>query len=357
MKRGGDPVALAVVLGIALAWYGLLLAWGKGTEPAAAAEEHQAAQAMVRALAVLAEEAGRRGFPPDPAADPNRTGVIGLPFSPITTTLGSLPAKRTGAQPAAAALMVRLLREAGVHPGDRVAVDSSGSFPGFAIATLLATRTLGAEDVTLASVGASTYGANRPEFALPDMLQVLKEHRLLPRGPAAVSPGGASDAGTDMDPAALEAVLQRASARGSRILRPTTLAAQVAAKRALLGTPRVLVSIGGNWASAGPGEGLLGRTGLLRPGDFGPGGPPGTGLIQACLRDGIPVIRLLDVQDLCARTGLPFDPIPWPAHGLAAQPRPNPWLVGLGPVLALGAGYLVRRRRSGRTEPGGTGLM
>ena len=350
-------MALAAVLGIALLWYGLLVAWGKGTEPAKAAEERQAAQAMARALEVLAQEATRRGHPHDPATDPNRTGLIGLPFSPITTTLGSLPAKRTGAQPAAAALMVRLLREAGVHPGDRVAVDSSGSFPGFAVATLLAARTLGAETVTLASVGASTYGANRPEFTLPDMLQVLRTRGLLARGPVAVSPGGASDAGTDMDAAALEPALQRAAIHGSAILRPTTLAAQVAAKRALLGSPRVMVSVGGNWASAGPGEGLLGRTGLLRPSDFGAGGPAGTGLIQACLRDGIPVLRILDVQDLCARTGLPFDPIPWSVDGLAARPRPNPWLVGLGPVLALGAGYLVRRRRREEAGPGGLGLM
>lgn len=345
MKRPGDPVALAVTLAMALLWYGALLLWGGGIEPTAVSEERRAARVMAQALAALAEEATRRGFPPDPATDPNRTGVIGVPFSPLTTTLGSLPAKRTGAQPAAAALMVRLLREAGVRPGDRVAVDSSGSFPGFAIATLLAARALGAETVTLASIGASTYGANRPDFTLPDMLHVLNSRGFLRREPLAVSPGGSSDRGRDMDPEALEAALRRAEGNGAKRLQPTDLAADVSMKRGLLGTPRVLVSVGGNWASAGPGEGLWGRTGLLRPSEFPPGGPAGTGLIQACLRDGIPVIRILDVQDLCARTALPFDPIPWPTEDLAAQPRPNPWLVGLGPVLALLAGYLVRRAR------------
>lgn len=345
MKRPGDPAALAVTLAVALLWYGALLLWGGGVEPASAAEERRASRSMAQALATLADEATRRGFPPDPATDPNHSGVVGLPFSPLTTTLGSLPAKRTGAQPAAAALMVRLLREAGVRPGDRVAVDSSGSFPGFAIATLLAARTLGAETVTLASIGASTYGANRPDFTLPDMLQVLKTRGLVGREPLAVSPGGASDRGRDMDPAALEAALRRAEGNGAKLLRPTDLAADVSLKRGLLGRPRVLVSVGGNWASAGPGEGLWGRTGLLRPSEFPVGGPAGMGLIQACLREGIPVIRILDVQDLCARTGLPFDPIPWPERGLAARPRPHPWLVGLGPVLALLAGYRVRRAR------------
>jgi poly-gamma-glutamate system protein len=358
MKRSGDPIALAVVLGIALLWYGVLLAWSGGAEPTSLAEERQAARSMEQALQILAQEATTRGFPPDPATDPNRTGLIGLPFSPLTTTLGSLPSKRTGAQPAAAALMVRLLREAGVHPGDRVVLDSSGSFPGFAIATLVALKTLGAEPITLASIGASTYGANRPDFTLPDMLHVLVQRGLLPKGPLAVSPGGASDAGKDMDAAALEAALERARSRGSQVLRPTDLAAGTAAKRALLGTPRVLVSVGGNWTSAGPGESLQGRTGLLKPAEFGPHGPSGTGLIQACLREGIPVIRILDVQDLCVRTGLPFDPIPWTMEGLEKRPHPHPLLVGLGPVLALASGFLVRRRREQdrRPEPG-TGLM
>ena len=194
MKKGGDPVALAVLLGIALLWYGGLLFLG-GSDPARNAEERRAARAMAEAIHVLARSATQRGFPPDPATDPNGTGLIGLPFTPITTTLGSLSAKRTGAQPDAAALMVRLLRQAGVHPGDRVALDSSGSFPGFAIATLVAAKTLGAETVSVVSIGASTYGANRPDFTLADMLAVLVQKGRLPRGPVAVSPGGASDLG------------------------------------------------------------------------------------------------------------------------------------------------------------------
>jgi poly-gamma-glutamate system protein len=344
MKRPGDLAVLGTLLAITLLWYGGLAWLGRG-EPAAAAEEAAAARTMARAMETLAAEATARGAAPDPATDPNRTGLIGLPWSPLTTTLGSLPAKRTGAQPAAAALMVRLLLEAGVRPGDRVGVDTSGSFPGFAIATLAAVQALGAEAVTVASVGASTYGANRPDFTLPDMLQILARAGILRRGPAAVSPGGSSDAGRDMEAGPLEAALARAQAGGSALLRPVDLPSDVAAKRAVLGRIRVLVSVGGNWASAGPGEGLLGRTGLLRPADFGPGGPGGTGLIQTALREGLPVLRILDIQDLCARTGLPFDPIPWPAAGLPARGRPHRLLAGAGPVLALLAAFLVRRRR------------
>ena len=348
MKRTDDPVALGVLLGIALLWYAGISLPGGGGDPARGAEEQLAAQTMAKAIGTLSQEATRRGFPPDPGADPNHTGLIGLPYSPITTTLGSLPAKRTGAQPQAAALMVRLLRQAGVHPGDRVALDSSGSFPGFAIATLVAAQTLGAEAVSVTSIGASTYGANRPEFTLSDMLQVLVQHRILPRGPAAVSPGGESDFGRDMDATALEAALARARGNGAVILHTPDLIADIAAKRAILAVPKVLVSVGGNWASAGTGEGVLGRTGLVLPGDFGPGGPAGTGLIQSYLREGVPVIRILDIQDLCARTSLPYDPIPWPRTAFSGKPRLHPLLIATGPLLALLGAFLVRRRRERR---------
>lgn len=348
MKRKVDPVALGVLLSIALLWYGGISTLGGGVDPALGAEEHLAARTMEQAIGVLSQEAMTRGFPPEPGEDPNHTGLIGLPYSSISTTLGSLPAKRTGAQPQAAALMVRLLRQAGVHRGDRVALDSSGSFPGFAIATLVAAKTLGAEAVSVTSIGASTYGANRPEFTLPDMIQVLVKHGILPRGPAAVSPGGESDFGRDMEGTALEAALARARANGAQIIRTRDLAADVAAKRAILDRhdrPRVLVSVGGNWASAGTGEGVLGRTGLVLPGEFGSSGPTGTGLIQSYLREGIPVIRILDVQDLCVRTGLPFDPIPWPRNGLSQKMLPHPLLIALGPFLAILGAVLMQRRR------------
>jgi hypothetical protein len=58
------------------------------------------------------------------------------------------------------------------------------------------------------------------------------------------------------------------------------------------------------------------------------------------------VLRILDIQDLCARTGLPFDPIPWPRTGLAATARSHRLLAAAGPVLALLAAFLVQHRRS-----------
>ncbi len=56
--------------------------------------------------------------------------IIGPEYTEITTTLGPLAAKKLSLHPDFAALAVRYLLAAGVGPGDRVAVNFSGSFPG-----------------------------------------------------------------------------------------------------------------------------------------------------------------------------------------------------------------------------------
>lgn len=353
-RPGLDLLPVLALLGIVAAWYlglGLL-----GGAPAGSGRGILlgASRDMGAALVALSSEATRRGYAPDPGTDPNGSGVIGLPWSGLTTTLGSLPAKRTAAQPDAAALLASLLLEAGVKSGDLVAIESSASFPGFTVAAFIASRALGARAVAVVSVGSSTFGANRPGFTLPDMLVFLRDRGLIEGEILGVSPGGGDDRGGDLDPLLLEAAFGRAAAGGLPALRFADLAADVAGKKALLesrGRPRVLLSVGGNWAAAGPGEALLGKTGLLTASELPASALAGTGLIQAFLMEGVPVIRILDVQDLCARYGLAFDPRPWPEAGRSGLygPRHLPRaLILAGPILglalALGLGLLRRHR-------------
>lgn len=308
-------------------------------------------------MAAVAAELGARGGTIDRGSDPAGSGLIGLEWSGITTTLGNLPAKRSAAQPASAALLLRLLREAGVGEGDVVAVDSSGSFPGFAIATLLAAESLGARTLCIASVGSSTWGANRPEFALPDILWFLADRGILANGPAVVSPGGADDLGKDMDPDLVAAILERAASHGSTVLRVVGLEADIVARQSFFAKaaggrrPAVFVSIGGNLPSTGPGDVLAGRSGLLRAADFADGRVPGRGLVQEFLAEGLPVIRLIDVKDLAARYGLPWDPEPWPSDpGLPPETTAFDRGVALTAVLAAFAtaalGGRIQRRRA-----------
>ena len=81
------------------------------------ARKVQAAEQMEAAARVVAAERLRRGIPIDPDTDPNRTGLIGPEYTPITTTLGHLGAKRTSTNPNMAGLIVHLLGQAGASRG------------------------------------------------------------------------------------------------------------------------------------------------------------------------------------------------------------------------------------------------
>ena len=83
-------------------------------------EQRQAAELLTRCFSAV------RGYKeklhiPMSQEDYHQTGMIGPYYTGITTTLGAIEAKRTTAWPDMGALCVRLLYEAGVRPGDRVA--------------------------------------------------------------------------------------------------------------------------------------------------------------------------------------------------------------------------------------------
>ena len=69
----------------------------------------------------------------DAVNDPNQTALIGQEYTLITTDQGEIEAKLSSTNPNFAAVIVQLLKEAGLKKGDNVAVAFSGSFPGLNI--------------------------------------------------------------------------------------------------------------------------------------------------------------------------------------------------------------------------------
>ena len=59
--------------------------------------------------------------------------------------------------------------------GDEVGVFLSGSFPALNISVLCAIQEYGLKPCVMASIGASTYGANYPEFTILDMIEYLNK--------------------------------------------------------------------------------------------------------------------------------------------------------------------------------------
>lgn len=312
----------------------------------------RASQTMQRALVAIREHRERNGPPIDRALDPNRTGLIGVEYSEMTTTVGDLEAKRTTTNPAMASLMVELLAGAGVGPGDRVAVGCSGSFPALFVATLSAVEALKVEPLIVISLGSSSYGANIPKFTLVELSRELNRSAVLPHTVAGASLGGSADRALEFEPSLRAFLTEKIRSAGIPLLSSETFAEAVGQRLALYGadspgkTVKAFVNIGGGSVDMGTDPWILElRPGLHRTIDV-PGAVRDRGVLLAMAERGIPVIHLLNVKDLAREHGIPWDPVP-----LAQDVRETPgtvwwvvlvlYLIGMSVVFHLSKRHLL----------------
>lgn len=314
-------------------------------------EKYAAAQQMERCMARIREYKDELGLPLC-EEDLHGTGMLGDYVTDITTTLGAPEAKRTSANSDMAALAVTLLREAGVRAGDTVGAGFSGSFPALDLAVLCACDAMGVRCVYIASVGASTYGANQPELTLPDMVCRLVQDGLLSTLPAAITPGGAYDIGYDMDQGVLDGILAQLDGFGVPIVRLGDYGENIAWRMELyqqLGPIDCFVGVGGNVTTLGRDGTSLGQ-GVIRPDRTGPV-TARSGLLERYSAQGLPVIQFLNIRRLTADYGLTFDPDTLPPIGESAVYYETryallPAAMGLFSAAAvLFAGFGRRRKR------------
>ena len=281
-----------------------------------------AADRTAAAFAALKEEKLARGYAISPVDDPNQTGMIGESYTEITTTLGSLESKRSAANPNNAAMVVDMLKQCGVKEGDTVAVNFSSSFPGLNTAVLCALDAVGANGIIISSVGASTYGANLPEFTWLDMEQVLLDKGLIQNHSQWFSMGGSGDMGKEMPSELKETIISRLTGYGLIFLSYEDLEENLAARQAIYESGHAasvvcFINAGGNLLSFGGGTEMLSAgNGILRPDTKETASAAhSNGLIPMFLRKGIPVIHLLNMKSLLPEYGIPFDPSPMQAAG------------------------------------------
>ena len=112
--------------------------------------------------------------------DPNETGLVGSPFSLITTDEGDLDSKLTTLDPNFSAAIVDLMVQLNLVAKDTVAILMTGSMPGANIAVLTACKALGLHPISITSVGASQWGANQVDFTWLDMESILFKNDLIP---------------------------------------------------------------------------------------------------------------------------------------------------------------------------------
>lgn len=276
----------------------------------------EASQRMQQYMEVIGTHRRVHGPPISQEHDPNSTGLIGLEFSPLTTTLGALPAKRTTTNPNLAAIFIHFFHQLGLRSGDRIGVGASSSFPAVILALWAASETYGLEVSLITSLGSSSWGANDPDFTYLDMERLLQQEGLLQGETAWVSLGGHGDMGASFWPGGLEMaqeVLRRtdyALVEGEDIQETRMFRMDYYQQR----PPRLYVNIGGGGASLGSYPYNAGVSpGLNR---FTPlSSAPERGLVHMFLERGVPVLHILDIQYLARKFSLTFDPQPLPIPG------------------------------------------
>jgi len=311
-------LAVAAALSIAL-WLLLEQALQRPIHPQFA-EMLMAARSMQAASRVLGLEKEMRGLTPPMQVDPNRTGMIGQEYTSLTTTIGELPAKRTATNPDFAAALVHQIASLELARGTPVVIVVSGSFVGGDVAAITATEALGLRPIVIASLSASMWGANEPEFNLIDMLSALRERNVIRTRAIAAVLGGGGAIGGGMDPDGVAALRRSAARDGLPIVEARPVAAVIDALLAHINAaasnqrPGAVVNVGGALIGLGScRESYEWLPGLTRRAPTCSDGTPGLAMRLAA--DGLPVLHIINMRRLALEWGLPFDPIPLPIPG------------------------------------------
>ena len=317
-------------------------------------EKIRAANLMQRSMSVLKEFRMSSGVFVDIENDPNETGIVGSPYSLITTDEGDLDSKLTTLDPNFSAAVVDLLVELGLSSADTIAVMMTGSMPGANIAILTACKALGIHPVTITSVGASQWGANQIDFTWLDMESILYKEGLIQSKSLAASIGGRNDMGRLLSPAGRAIIVENIRNHNIPLIQNSKLAENINERIDIFNSIlpiksyRAIINVGGGVASLGTSFNLrLLPPGVVRRSD-----------VQTIMRDGgiqgvfskflnmnIPGLHILNIRPLTEQFNMPFAPIPIPDIGegsLYADERYNMLIASIcllivsGSVLSIG---------------------
>ncbi|MCR9210235.1 MAG: poly-gamma-glutamate system protein [bacterium] len=259
------------------------------------------------------------GHPLLDAQDPADTGMVGPSMSAVTTLPGHLPAKQTSINPNFAAVAMRLLVDAGVRPGDRIAIGCTGSFPALNIAVYSAAESLGARPTIISSAASSQFGANSADMMWPDMEKLLADEGILAYRSLEISRGGFRDRAAGMSDdtrAILDAAIERSgvplmdSIDDIDAIERRMVAYSKAAEDE---TYAAYINVGGGDASVGGTEGndSIGE-GLITPKQLATiqkkaSSPEAVDCVATrFLASGVPVINMINVVALANQYGLPI---------------------------------------------------
>ena len=285
----------------------------------------KAANLMKESMVELKNVRMEAGVFIDDENDPNETGLVGSPFSLITTDEGDLDAKLTTLDPNFSAGMVELMLRMNLQKGDTVAILLTGSMPGANIAVLTAANAMGLIPMVITSVGASQWGANHADFTWLDMESILFNKGLINSRSVAASVGGRNDMGRLLSPAGREIIISNIENYNIPLIRKNRLAENIDERMKLfesfnkITNYSAMINVGGGVASLGTSfnskllpAGIINRSDVvnisIRDGGI-------EGVLAKFAKKNVPILHVLNIKSLTEQLGMPFAPIPIPEVG------------------------------------------
>ena len=285
----------------------------------------KAANLMKESMVELKNVRMEAGVFIDDENDPNETGLVGSPFSLITTDEGDLDAKLTTLDPNFSAGMVELMLRANLQKSDTVAILLTGSMPGANIAVLTAANAMGLIPMVITSVGASQWGANHADFTWLDMESILFNKGLINSRSVAASLGGRNDMGRLLSPAGREIIISNIENYNIPLIRKNRLVENIDERMKLfesfnkITNYSAMINVGGGVASLGTSfnskllpAGIINRSDVvnisIRDGGI-------EGVLAKFAKKNVPVLHVLNIKSLTEQLGMPFAPIPIPEVG------------------------------------------
>ena len=285
----------------------------------------KAANLMKESMVELKNVRMEAGVFIDDENDPNETGLVGSPFSLITTDEGALDAKLTTLDPNFSAGMGELMLRRNLQKGDTVAILLTGSMPGANIAVLTAANAMGLIPMVITSVGASQWGANHADFTWLDMESILFNKGLINSRSGAASVGGRNDMGRLLSPAGREIIISNIEKYNIPLIRKDRLADNIDDRMKLfesfnkITNYSAMINVGGGVASLGTSfnskllpAGIVNRSDVvnisIRDGGI-------EGVLAKFAKKNVSVLHVLNIKSLTEQLGMPFAPIPIPEVG------------------------------------------
>lgn len=265
----------------------------------------EASQNMKKLSNEIKEEKIKRKYAIDPHIDINMTGLIGEEYTEMTTTLGSVEAKRTSVNPDFSAIFVKLFSELGLKKGDYVAANLSSSFPGLNLSLISALDTLELNGVLITTVGASSYGGNIIDFNYLDMEYFLFSTGSIINRSIGFSLGGNDDIGSEFPDELKNEIIIKNKNRNLQFFYNENVDNNINERYNFykkVGKIKAFVNIGGNILSTNGGIDIDNEKILITDKKM-----VRNGLIGKFLNDKIPILYLLGMREISNYYKIPYD--------------------------------------------------